>query len=177
MEWWPGRARKITRLALHDPANPTTYTALPSELHRTGAGLLPCGSTGHASAVVLRVFDDGRPEGSSNERDQTGLFEERGSSANGILGARVGASAANVAVGRPVLESAEAAADSLVEIGVCHEQGNVPVLREGKIYHQFHNDMSEDYGRKHNNLRKQYAEEGTMHESTAPRISCSAKQH
>ncbi|CAM9245212.1 unnamed protein product, partial [Ectocarpus sp. 6 AP-2014] len=46
---------------------------------------------------------------------------------------------------------------------------------EGKIYHQFHNDMSEDYGRKHNNLRKQYAEEG-MQESTAPRISCSAKR-
>ncbi|CAN0434428.1 unnamed protein product, partial [Ectocarpus sp. 13 AM-2016] len=88
-----------------------------AELHRTGAGLLPCGSAGHASAVVLRVFDDGCPEGSSNERDQRGLFEERRSSANGIVGAGVGASAASLAVGRSVLESAEAATDPLVEIG------------------------------------------------------------
>ncbi|CAM9295381.1 unnamed protein product [Ectocarpus sp. 12 AP-2014] len=39
---------------------------------------------------------------------------------------------------------------------------------KGEIYHQFHNDMSEDYGRKYNNLRKQYAEEGTMQETGCP---------
>ncbi|CAB1099542.1 unnamed protein product [Ectocarpus sp. CCAP 1310/34] len=36
--------------------------------------------------------------------------------ANGIVGAGVGTSAASVAVGRSVLESAKAATDSLVEI-------------------------------------------------------------
>lgn len=39
---------------------------------------------------------------------------------------------------------------------------------KGEIYHQFHNDMSEDYGRKYNNLRKQYAEEGKMEETGCP---------
>ncbi|CAM9822769.1 unnamed protein product [Pylaiella littoralis] len=29
---------------------------------------------------------------------------------------------------------------------------------KGETYHQFHNDMTEDYGRKYNNLRKQYRE-------------------
>ncbi|CAN0214931.1 unnamed protein product, partial [Ectocarpus sp. 4 AP-2014] len=100
-----------------------------AKLLRTGAGLLPYGSAGHASVVVLRVFDDGCPERSSNERDQRGLFEERRSSANDIVGAGVGASAASVAVGRSVLESAGEATGSLVEIGVCHEQGDVTVLQ------------------------------------------------
>lgn len=39
---------------------------------------------------------------------------------------------------------------------------------KGEIYHQFHNDMSEDYGRKYNNLRKQYADEGKMEETGCP---------
>lgn len=38
----------------------------------------------------------------------------------------------------------------------------------GETYHQFHNDMTEDYGRKYNNLRKQYVEEGKMMETGCP---------
>lgn len=39
---------------------------------------------------------------------------------------------------------------------------------KGETYHQFHNDMTEDYGRKYNNLRKQYVDEGTMAETGCP---------
>ncbi|CAB1099544.1 unnamed protein product [Ectocarpus sp. CCAP 1310/34] len=51
--------------------------------------------------------------------------------------------------------------------GVVMNRATFPFFK-GKIYHQFHNDMSEDYGRKYNNLRKQYAEEGTMQETDCP---------
>ena len=39
---------------------------------------------------------------------------------------------------------------------------------KAEVYHQFHNDMSEDYGRKYNNLRKQYVEDGKMEETGCP---------
>lgn len=65
--------------------------------------------------MVLRIHDDGCPEESSNEHEQRGLSMSAVNFC--ILGAGVGASAASVAVGRPVLESVEAAADPLVEIG------------------------------------------------------------
>lgn len=38
----------------------------------------------------------------------------------------------------------------------------------GEIYHQFHNDMTEDYGRKYNALRTRYAEEGKMEQTGCP---------
>ncbi|CAM9392108.1 unnamed protein product [Ectocarpus sp. 13 AM-2016] len=39
---------------------------------------------------------------------------------------------------------------------------------KGEIYHQFHNEMSEDYSREYNNLRKQYTEGSTMQETGCP---------
>lgn len=38
----------------------------------------------------------------------------------------------------------------------------------GEVYHQFHNDMTEDYGRKYNDLRTKYAGDGRMEETGCP---------
>lgn len=42
---------------------------------------------------------------------------------------------------------------------------------KGEIYHQFHNDMTEDYGRKYNALKAKYAEEGKIQETGCPERS------
>lgn len=39
---------------------------------------------------------------------------------------------------------------------------------KGEVYHQFHNDMTEDYGRKYNDLRNKYAGDGRMEETGCP---------
>lgn len=38
----------------------------------------------------------------------------------------------------------------------------------GEIYHQFHDDMTEQYGRGYNSLRRKYAEEGKLEETDCP---------
>lgn len=39
---------------------------------------------------------------------------------------------------------------------------------KGEIYHQFHDDMTEKYGREYNALRRKYAEEGRLAETGCP---------
>lgn len=61
------------------------------------------------------------PAGGSSSSSRAGFLK---TAAIGILGAGVGASAASVAVGRPVVETAEAAAEPLVE--TC--EGEMPLV-------------------------------------------------